>query len=128
MKPKQSQDLDPEDQVEPNNGYAEFGKKARKPDEKIIEKLCGNEIKMLPEFFQNDTKMETKWFPKWSQRLQREESHAEINRTHPEALGSGTLVAFWRKNGAQGGPKGSQESTNISEKSVTNGVDFPVYF
>ena len=34
LKPKQSQELDPEEQVEPNKGYAEFGKKVRKPEEK----------------------------------------------------------------------------------------------
>ena len=46
LNPKQSQELDPEEQVEPNKGYAEFGKKARKPDEKITEKLYGNDMKM----------------------------------------------------------------------------------
>ena len=59
-----------EEQVARSKGYAEFGKKARKPDEKIIEKLCGNNIKMLPGFFENDHQMVTKWYPKWFQRLQ----------------------------------------------------------
>ena len=70
LKPKQSQDLDPEEQVKPNKGYAELEKKARRTHEEMLEKLCGNDIKILFEFFQNDTKMETKWCPKWFQRLQ----------------------------------------------------------
>ena len=59
-----------EEQVAPNKGYAEFGKKARKPHEEILEKLCRNDIRISPEFFENVTKMEAKWYPKWFQRLQ----------------------------------------------------------
>ena len=44
--------------------------KARKTHEEILEKLCGIEVKILLEFFQNHTKMEAKWYPKWFQRLQ----------------------------------------------------------
>ena len=46
LKPKQSQELDPEEQVEPNKGSAEFAKKARKPHDRILEKLYGNDMKM----------------------------------------------------------------------------------
>ena len=59
-----------EEQVAPNKGYADVGKKARKTHEAILEKLCGNDIKILSEFFQNDTEIEAKWYPKWFQRLQ----------------------------------------------------------
>ena len=59
-----------EEQVAPNKGYAELGKKARKTHEEILEKLCGIELRILLEFFQDHIKMETKWCPKWSQRFQ----------------------------------------------------------
>ena len=59
-----------EEQVAPNKGYAEFGKKTRKTHEEILEKLCGKDSRISPEFFENDTEMEAKWCPKWSQRFQ----------------------------------------------------------
>ena len=57
LKPKQSQDLDPEEQVEPNKDYAEFGKKARKPDEKIKESC----VEITLKCYQDSSKMTTKW-------------------------------------------------------------------
>ena len=59
-----------EEQVAPNKGYAELGKKARKTHEEILEKLCGNDIEILEEFFQNDTEMEAQWYLKWFQKFQ----------------------------------------------------------
>ena len=44
------------EKVKPNQGYAELEKKARRTHEEILEKLCGNEVKILREFFQNHTK------------------------------------------------------------------------
>ena len=49
-----------EEQVAPNKGYAELGKKARKTHEEILEKLCRNDIRISPEFFENVTKIEAK--------------------------------------------------------------------
>ena len=51
-------------------GLCRVGKKARKTHEEILEKLCGNEIKILLGFYQNDTKMEETLYPKRFQRFQ----------------------------------------------------------
>ena len=104
----------------------------RKRREKHMKKSQRSCAELKSNFYQNSSKITPKWRQNGAQSGPRgsrgSKSHAEITKTRPEALGSGTLVAFWRKNGAHGGPKGSQESTKMYEKSVKYGVDCQVYF
>ena len=89
-------------------------------------------MELSSKFHQNSSKITPKWRQNGAQSGPRGsrggKNHAEIIKTRPEAIPSGTLVAFWRKNGAQGGPQGSQEGTKMCKKSVTNGVVFQVCF
>ena len=112
----------------PEQGLCRVWKEARKTHQEILEMLYGNEINILLEFFQNVIKMETKWCPKWSQRFQEYWRTCTNHEMRPEALGAGTLVAFWRKNGAQGGPQGCPEGTKMCTKYITHGTLFQVCF
>ena len=100
--------------------------------EKHMKKSQRSCVEKAAEFHQNSSKMTQEWRQNGTQSGSRgsrgSKSHAKITKTRPEALGSGTVVAFWRKSGAQGGPKGAQKSTKIHEKSIKNCVDFQVYF
>ena len=59
---------------------------------------------MRSEVYQSFSKMIEKWRQNGAQSGPRDstgsKNHAQITKTRPEAIPSGTLVAFWMKNGS----------------------------
>ena len=96
---------------------------------KKSERSC---VEIWPKFYENSAKITPKLRQNGAQSGPRgsrgSKSHAKITKTRPEALGSGTVVAFWRKNGAQGGSQGFPECTKMRKKCIKNGIVFQVCF
>ena len=85
-------------------------------------------MELTSKFHQNSSRITEKWRQNGAQSGPRgsrgSKNHAEITKTRPEALGAGTLAAFWMKNCAQEDPQGYPEGTKMYEKFTKKMVSF----